>query len=253
MPTSPAQFLLKLAWPGVPDFYQGTELWDFSLVEPDNRRPVDFELRQKLLDELRGSSLTPAQLARELYGSWDDGRIKLFLTHAGLAARRAAPDLFGEGSYLPLKPEGPRAPQLAAVARLIGPRLAVGAVPRAQDEDGLHRGGGLRAGPARLVHQERGGRAAEIEVEQEARRAQGERERLGEMPCPRELELRAEEAPEALGVLVPVLADDELHAGGAGKQAPTACFHRGSSSRTARCPCHSRVRSRTIGRPRPLP
>jgi (1->4)-alpha-D-glucan 1-alpha-D-glucosylmutase len=130
MHNSLAQLVLKLASPGVPDFYQGTELWDFSLVDPDNRRPVDFELRQKLLDELRGSSLTPAQLARELYGSWDDGRIKLFLTHAGLAARRAAPDLFGEGSYLPLKPEGPRAAQLAAFARIRGPRLAVAVVPR---------------------------------------------------------------------------------------------------------------------------
>src|SRR5260370_35060932 len=124
MPTSPAQFLLKLAWPGVPDFYQGTELWDFSLVEPDNRRPVDFELRQKLLDELRGSSLTPAQLARELYGSWDDGRIKLFLTHAGLAARRAAPGLFGGGSDLPLKREGPAAAQPDALCAIEGARRA---------------------------------------------------------------------------------------------------------------------------------
>ncbi len=130
MHNSLAQLVLKLASPGVPDFYQGTELWDFSLVDPDNRQPVDFELRQKLLDELRGSSLTPAQLARELYGSWEDGRIKLFLTHAGLAARRAAPELFGAGSYLPLKPEGPRAAQLAAFARSRGPRLAVAVVPR---------------------------------------------------------------------------------------------------------------------------
>src|SRR5262249_28782117 len=64
MHNSLAQVVLKIASPGVPDFYQGTELWDFSLVDPDNRRPVDFELRQRLLDELRASSLARAELAR---------------------------------------------------------------------------------------------------------------------------------------------------------------------------------------------
>src|SRR5690348_1764576 len=68
-----SQLVLKIAAPGVPDFYQGTELWDFSLVDPDNRRPVDFELRRRMLEELRGSSLARPELARELYAKWHDG------------------------------------------------------------------------------------------------------------------------------------------------------------------------------------
>jgi (1->4)-alpha-D-glucan 1-alpha-D-glucosylmutase len=115
----------------VPDFYQGSELWDLSLVDPDNRRPVDFELRRKLLDELRSSSLAPAELARQLYASWEDGRIKLFLTHAALQARKAQPDVFAGGSYVALAPAGPRAGNLAAFARE-GPdgQLAVVVAPR---------------------------------------------------------------------------------------------------------------------------
>src|SRR5205085_9600532 len=107
MHNSLAQLVLKIASPGVPDFYQGAELWDFSLVDPDNRRPVDYDLRRRLLDELRASSLTRAQAARDLYAKWEDGRIKLFLTHAGLQARREHARLFGEGGYQALQPEGP--------------------------------------------------------------------------------------------------------------------------------------------------
>src|SRR5204862_7119905 len=117
MHNSLSQLVLKLASPGVPDFYQGSELWDLSLVDPDNRRPVDYELRRQILDELRGSSLAQAELARKLYESWPDGRIKLFLTHAGLQARKALPDAFAGGGYVPLSPEGARAGNLAAFAR----------------------------------------------------------------------------------------------------------------------------------------
>src|SRR5204863_9525849 len=87
-----AQVLLKCTCPGVPDFYQGTELWDFSLVDPDNRRPVDYGLRRRLLAELKewvgrlGADLTP--LTRELLGNVADGRIKLYLTWRALAHRR---------------------------------------------------------------------------------------------------------------------------------------------------------------------
>ncbi len=135
MHNSLAQVVLKIASPGVPDFYQGTELWDLSLVDPDNRRPVDFELRRKLLDELRSSSLAPAELARQLYASWEDGRIKLFLTHAALQARKAQPDVFAGGGYVALAPAGPRAGNLAAFARMgsdgqmaviVAPRLVAG-------------------------------------------------------------------------------------------------------------------------------
>jgi len=125
-----SQLVLKLASPGVPDFYQGTELWDFSLVDPDNRRPVDFELRRKLLDEIRQSSLTRAALARSLYQGWEDARIKLFITHAGLQARKEEPQLFGEGGYQPLEPSGPRAEHLCAFARTHGERIAVAVAPR---------------------------------------------------------------------------------------------------------------------------
>ncbi len=89
-----AQVVLKATSPGVPDFYQGTELWDFSLVDPDNRRPVDFSQRAALLD----TPGHPAALLRK----WQDGRIKLFVTQKTLALRAAHPDLFRDGVYLPI-------------------------------------------------------------------------------------------------------------------------------------------------------
>ena len=130
MHNSLSQLALKVAAPGVPDFYQGTELWDFSLVDPDNRRPVDFALRHRVLDEIRQSSLTRAELARELYAKWEDGRIKMFLTHAALQARKGEPQLFGEGAYRALSPDGPRAANLCAFARLHGDKAAVVVAPR---------------------------------------------------------------------------------------------------------------------------
>ena len=95
-----AQTLLKLASPGVPDIYQGTEIWDYSLVDPDNRRPVDYELRRKMLKSL--SSATPTELMR----TWPDGRIKLFLTKHLLQLRRRHANLFERGEYLPLHASG---------------------------------------------------------------------------------------------------------------------------------------------------
>jgi len=131
MHNSLAQLTLKIASPGVPDFYQGTELWDFSLVDPDNRRPVDFALRRKLLDELRTSALPRAELARELYARWEDGRIKLLLTQAGLEARRSHGELFAGGGYAPLETEGLRAANLCAFARNgPGGQLVIAVVPR---------------------------------------------------------------------------------------------------------------------------
>jgi (1->4)-alpha-D-glucan 1-alpha-D-glucosylmutase len=130
MHNSLSQLLLKMAAPGVPDFFQGTELWDFSLVDPDNRRPVDFALRTKLLDELRSSTLSRAELARELYGSWEDGHIKLFLTQAGLLARQKDPDLFAGGGYVALQAQGSRAANLCAFARTSGNSVAVAVAPR---------------------------------------------------------------------------------------------------------------------------
>jgi (1->4)-alpha-D-glucan 1-alpha-D-glucosylmutase len=107
-----SQVTLKLASPGVPDFYQGTELLDFSLVDPDNRRPVDFARRTALLDEIepllppvsgpdRGGDARQEALGG-LLGSWTDGRLKLYVSAAGLRARRAWPALFLDGDYIPL-------------------------------------------------------------------------------------------------------------------------------------------------------
>jgi len=112
-----SQLALKLASPGVPDIYQGCELWDLSLVDPDNRRPVDFEIRKRILGEVQEDPRTRAELARDLYQSWPDGRIKLFLTQAGLRTRRDNPGIFGDGEYLPLETQGNRAERLVAFAR----------------------------------------------------------------------------------------------------------------------------------------
>jgi (1->4)-alpha-D-glucan 1-alpha-D-glucosylmutase len=109
MINSLAQVILKLGSPGVPDFYQGTELWDLSLVDPDNRRPVDFALRGRLLDEvdalLAADPATRAKTMPEWLRGWKDGRIKLLVTAAGLRLRRALPDVFLGGAYLPLATE----------------------------------------------------------------------------------------------------------------------------------------------------
>jgi (1->4)-alpha-D-glucan 1-alpha-D-glucosylmutase len=96
-----AQTLLRLCAPGVPDTYQGGELWNQSLVDPDNRRPVDFERRRRYLDELRGQRES-RDLANRLLESAADGRIKQFVVHVGLELRRARPELFVQGEYVPL-------------------------------------------------------------------------------------------------------------------------------------------------------
>jgi (1->4)-alpha-D-glucan 1-alpha-D-glucosylmutase len=123
--SSLAQLVLKLTVPGVPDIYQGGELWDFSLVDPDNRRPVDFELRRTLAEAVCGA--TPADLTRH----WQDGREKLFVTARLLRLRREYPELFASGDYQPLEvSEGGNADRLCAFARQhLGMALAV-AVPR---------------------------------------------------------------------------------------------------------------------------
>ena len=107
-----AQTLLKLTAPGVPDIYQGTELWDFSLVDPDNRRPVDFGLRRRFQAEL--AALSPEQAWRRR----DEGVPKLWLIQKTLGLRREHPDWFGHAAtYQPLKAEGSRAQHAVAFAR----------------------------------------------------------------------------------------------------------------------------------------
>jgi (1->4)-alpha-D-glucan 1-alpha-D-glucosylmutase len=125
------QALLKLTCPGVPDFYQGTELWDFSLVDPDNRGPVDFARRAALLGELEsraGGDLRA--LAAELLAARRDGRVKLYLIWQALAARRRHPALQPGASYRPLAVTGGRAEHVCAFAREAGEDHVVIVAPR---------------------------------------------------------------------------------------------------------------------------
>ena len=126
-----AQALLKICVPGMPDFYQGMELWDFSLVDPDNRRPVDFVLRQELLRELQNRAAGDLRsLAAELQEHWRDGRIKLYLTCQTLNFRRRHAALFQQGDYVPLSVEGPLAEHVCAFARVHGEQTAIVVAPR---------------------------------------------------------------------------------------------------------------------------
>jgi (1->4)-alpha-D-glucan 1-alpha-D-glucosylmutase len=119
------QATLKATMPGVPDFYQGTELWDLSLVDPDNRRPVDMAMRACLLP-----SLDDAPDWRTLARSWPDGRIKFALTRRHLALRAHLQDVFTNGSYQPLKVAGPDANEVIAFARIRGRNAVIVACGR---------------------------------------------------------------------------------------------------------------------------
>jgi (1->4)-alpha-D-glucan 1-alpha-D-glucosylmutase len=124
-----SQQLLKLTAPGVPDLYQGTELWDQSLVDPDNRRPVDYAAREAHLRDLQSRESSP-ELAAELLAARDDGRIKLFLTAQALASRNAHIALYAEGAYLPLEADGTSADHVVAFARRLGSEEIIVAAPR---------------------------------------------------------------------------------------------------------------------------
>jgi (1->4)-alpha-D-glucan 1-alpha-D-glucosylmutase len=132
MVSSLAQIAVKATAPGVPDFYQGTELWDFSLVDPDNRRPVDYSARIRLFDDLtrRIAAGGLARLAEALLASWEDGRIKLYATHRLLALRRRLPDLFRRGAYVPAMFDGPQAQHLVGFVRAQSEETVLTVVPR---------------------------------------------------------------------------------------------------------------------------
>jgi (1->4)-alpha-D-glucan 1-alpha-D-glucosylmutase len=122
------QVTLKLTLPGVPDLYQGTEFWDFSLVDPDNRRPVDFAARRRALAAPRQASerLDESISWPELCAGWEDGRVKFALMRHLLALRRQYPDLFTHGHYAPLPAAGPNHMNLLAFSRSHrGVKLAV--------------------------------------------------------------------------------------------------------------------------------
>jgi (1->4)-alpha-D-glucan 1-alpha-D-glucosylmutase len=129
-----SQTLLKLTVPGVPDLYQGTELWDFALVDPDNRRPVDFQARQAILHSLRkqwrASSPNQLPLCRALLRSIHDGRVKLYIIWRTLQLRRHFPALFAHGAYQPLTATGRHARHVCAFRRLLGETELIVVVPR---------------------------------------------------------------------------------------------------------------------------
>jgi (1->4)-alpha-D-glucan 1-alpha-D-glucosylmutase len=123
--TSLAQTLLKLTAPGIPDIYQGTELWDLSLVDPDNRRPVDYEIRRRLLAELKCAA------PEHIWSQADSGLPKLWVIRQALAVRRDHPESFGpRGLYEPLYARGARSGHVIAARRgddvvVVVPRLTV--------------------------------------------------------------------------------------------------------------------------------
>jgi (1->4)-alpha-D-glucan 1-alpha-D-glucosylmutase len=118
-----AQTLLKLTAPGVPDTYQGCELWDLSLVDPDNRRPPDFDLRRRLLD-------SPPVPPEVLLADWQSGRVKQHVVARTLDLRRRFPALFALGDYEPVEVEGAHAERIVAFARRHDGGVAVTVAPR---------------------------------------------------------------------------------------------------------------------------
>jgi (1->4)-alpha-D-glucan 1-alpha-D-glucosylmutase len=112
------QTVLKLTLPGLPDFYQGAELWDLSLVDPDNRRPVDYQTRIQVLEQILTSLERNRSAAMlEMLERWRDGRIKLAIIATLLGYRRDQPELFARGNYEPITAIGGRADQICAFAR----------------------------------------------------------------------------------------------------------------------------------------
>jgi (1->4)-alpha-D-glucan 1-alpha-D-glucosylmutase len=125
------QTLLKLTCPGVPDIYQGNEIWDYRLVDPDNRRPIDYTLRRQMLDVL------PSAKPDELMQAWPDGRIKLFLTQQVLRFRREHADLFQRGEYLPLRVDGSFVESCISFARRLSGKWIVVIAPRLSSRVGF--------------------------------------------------------------------------------------------------------------------
>jgi (1->4)-alpha-D-glucan 1-alpha-D-glucosylmutase len=136
MINSLSQLTLKIASPGVPDFYQGSEVWDLNLVDPDNRHPVDYAAHQKRLAEIsqRLEQTSPCcaklAVATDLLEHWPDGGVKLFVTSQGLRVRKHKPNLFLRGKYIALRATGSAASSLVAFAREFENDLAIAVAPR---------------------------------------------------------------------------------------------------------------------------
>ena len=126
-----AQVLIKSTAPGVPDLYQGAELWELSLVDPDNRRPVDYQQRIEFLEDIKAKNeLDILQLIKELIEAKENGKIKLFLTHQLLQARKEYSEIFSNGDYQPIEVTGKYQNHLVAFARNYGDKTIVAIAPR---------------------------------------------------------------------------------------------------------------------------
>jgi (1->4)-alpha-D-glucan 1-alpha-D-glucosylmutase len=126
-----SQALLKMTSPGVPDLYQGAELWRLSLTDPDNRRPVSFPKRVAFLHELENMGLgSSPQRFSELLASWEDGRLKLWLTKCVLNFRKTHRALFLRGAYVPIQPQGHHRESVCAFARAAANDWAIVVAPR---------------------------------------------------------------------------------------------------------------------------
>jgi (1->4)-alpha-D-glucan 1-alpha-D-glucosylmutase len=123
--------LLKNAAPGVPDLYQGDEFWNLSFVDPDNRRPVDYQQRMAVLDQLKTKlPHDPLALIDDLFETRATGNIKLFLTYQLLQARKAFTNLFQQGDYQPLEVAGDLQNHIIAFARTVDGQTAIAIAPR---------------------------------------------------------------------------------------------------------------------------
>jgi (1->4)-alpha-D-glucan 1-alpha-D-glucosylmutase len=127
-----SQVLLKTMSPGVPDIYQGCELWDFSMVDPDNRRPVDFKLRQQILNHLRNppTESHPSHFLPDLLKKPESGAIKLYVLSRALSFRRQHREFFDTGTYTPLQIQGTHADHVVAFARRLGKQQIIAIAPR---------------------------------------------------------------------------------------------------------------------------
>jgi (1->4)-alpha-D-glucan 1-alpha-D-glucosylmutase len=125
-----AQTLLKIASPGVPDFYQGSDLWDLRLVDPDNRYPVDFQERKLALTKIRALDESPSPAFIEVAKNWRDGGIKMYVIWKALQQRAQHSELYSEGEFLSLDVRGRRAEHVTAFARRLNKSWAIVVVPR---------------------------------------------------------------------------------------------------------------------------
>jgi (1->4)-alpha-D-glucan 1-alpha-D-glucosylmutase len=124
------QTLLKIISPGVPDFYQGSELWDFRLVDPDNRQPVDFAQRKAALTSLQGTKSPCVCLAEDLANNWRDGKIKMYVIWKALGFRLQNTDLFSHGDFAPITASGERQENISAYSRRNGEKALLVVLPR---------------------------------------------------------------------------------------------------------------------------